>query len=211
MKRLHKDGFFEALIRNKSEIFPYRLKKTDGSGNARTIVDPYSFLPVLSDFDLYLMAEGTHYNQYEKLGAHEMTVEGVEGVFFAVWAPNALRVSVIGDFNDWDGRRHMMRMRGSTGIWELFIPGLREGTVYKFEVKSRYQGFLAQKADPFAFYSELRPKSASVVWNLDKYRWSDERWMGDAARRETGSSRPCPFTRSISAPGAGCPKRAGGG
>ena len=128
------------------------------------------------------MAEGTHYSQYEKLGAHEMTVEGVEGVFFAVWAPNALRVSVIGDFNNWDGRRHMMRVRGSTGIWELFIPGLKEGTAYKFEVKSRYKGFLAQKADPFAFYSELRPKSASVVWNLDKYRWSDDRWM--AARPE---------------------------
>ncbi len=163
-------------------MFPYRLKKTDESGGAEIVIDPYAFLPVLSDFDLYLMAEGTHYSQYEKLGAHEMTVEGVEGVLFAVWAPNAIRVSVIGDFNYWDGRRHMMRVRGSTGIWELFIPGLKEGTAYKFEVKSRYKGFLAQKADPFAFYSELRPKSASVVWNLNKYRWSDDQWMG--ARQE---------------------------
>ena len=182
MKRLHKDGFFEAVIRDKAEVFPYRLKKTNESGGADIIIDPYIFLPVLSDFDLHLMAEGTHYSQYEKLGAHEMTVEGTEGVFFAVWAPNALSVSVIGDFNYWDGRRHMMRVRGSTGIWELFIPGLREGTTYKFEVKSRYKGFLAQKADPFAFYSELRPKSASVVWNLNKYRWSDDEWMG--ARQE---------------------------
>jgi 1,4-alpha-glucan branching enzyme len=177
MKRLHKDGFFEALLRNKNEIFPYRLKKTDDKGGTHVITDPYAFLPVLSDFDLHLMAEGTHYTEYEKLGAHEMRVEGVEGVFFAVWAPNALRVSVVGDFNDWDGRRHMMRIRGLTGVWELFIPGLEEGTVYKYEVKSRYKGFLAQKADPFAFYSELRPKSASVVWNLNKHRWSDGQWM----------------------------------
>ena len=183
MKRLHKDGFFEAVIRDKAEVFPYRLKKTNESGGADIIIDPYIFLPVLSDFDLHLMAEGTHYSQYEKLGAHEMTVEGIEGVLFAVWAPNALSVSVIGDFNYWDGRRHMMRVRGSTGTWELFIPGLKEGTTYKFEVKSRYKGFLAQKADPFAFYSELRPKSASVVWNLNKYRWSDDQWMGTRQKR----------------------------
>ncbi len=182
MKRLHKDGFFEAVIRSESKVFPYRLKKTDELGGADIIIDPYAFLPVLSDFDLHLMAEGTHYSQYEKLGAHEMSVEGIEGVFFAVWAPNAINVSVIGDFNYWDGRRHMMRVRGSTGIWELFIPGLKEGTAYKFEVKSRYKGFLAQKADPFAFCSELRPKSASVVWNVNKYRWSDDEWMG--ARQE---------------------------
>ncbi|MGD0231827.1 MAG: 1,4-alpha-glucan branching protein GlgB [Syntrophorhabdales bacterium] len=182
MRRLHKDGFFEAVIRNRTGIFPYRLQVTDQAGTVRVIIDPYSFLPVLSDYDLYLIAEGTHYNQYEKLGAHEMIVQDVEGVFFSVWAPNAIRVSVIGDFNSWDGRRHMMRVRASTGIWELFIPGLPEGTVYKFEVKSRFKGFLAEKADPYAFYSELRPKSASVVWSLDKYRWSDDVWM--EARRE---------------------------
>ena len=105
-------AFLRPVIRDKSEMFPYRLKKTDESGGTDIIIDPYIFLPVLSDFDLHLMAEGTHYSQYEKLGAHEMTVEGVEGVFFAVWAPNALSVSVIGDFNYWDGRRHMMRVRG---------------------------------------------------------------------------------------------------
>jgi 1,4-alpha-glucan branching enzyme len=177
MKRLHKDGFFEALIRDRAEVFSYRLKKIDRSGVATLIIDPYSFMPILSDYDLYLIAEGTHYNQYAKLGAHEITVNGIEGVVFAVWAPNAIRVSVIGDFNSWDGRRHMMRVRGSTGIWELFIPGLREGTIYKFEVKSRYRGYLAEKADPYAFYSEMRPKTASIVWNLDKYAWTDEEWM----------------------------------
>ena len=177
MKRVHKDGFFEAIVRDKTEVFPYRLREVDRAGRTTEFVDPYSFMPVLSDFDLYLMAEGTHHNQYERLGAHEMTVEGIDGVVFAVWAPNAIRMSVIGDFNQWDGRRHMMRVRGSTGFWEIFVPGLREGTVYKFEVKSRYKGFLEQKADPYAFFSEVRPKSASVVWNLNKYRWSDGEWM----------------------------------
>jgi 1,4-alpha-glucan branching enzyme len=177
MKKVNREGFFEAVIKERTRIFPYRLRKTDYAGAKTLFVDPYSFLPVLTDFDLHLIAEGTHYDQYEKLGAREMTVDGIEGVFFAVWAPNAIRVSVIGDFNAWDGRRHMMRVRGSTGVWEIFIPGLKEGTVYKFEVKSRYKGFLAQKADPYAFYSELRPKSASIVWNLGKYAWSDDAWM----------------------------------
>ena len=181
-KRIHREGLFEAVIRNGAEIFPYRLRKTDASGKATEFADPYSFMPVLSEFDLYLMAEGTHHDQYEKLGAHEMTVQGVRGVLFAVWAPNAIRVSVIGDFNHWDGRRHMMRVRGSTGIWEIFVPGIGQGAVYKFEVKSRFKGFLAQKADPYGFFSEVRPKSASVVWNLDRYSWSDKKWM--EARQE---------------------------
>lgn len=183
MKRLHPDGFFEAMFRDRAEVFRYRLKKIDYNGVASTFVDPYSLLPVLSDFDLYLIAEGTHNRQYEKLGAHRMTVEGFEGVLFAVWAPNALRVSVVGDFNQWDGRRHMMRVRGTTGIWELFIPGLDDGTIYKFEVKSRFKGYLAEKADPYAFFSELRPKSASIVWDLDSYQWSDGDWMQSRASK----------------------------
>ncbi len=183
MKRLHPDGFFEVVFRDRTEVFPYRLKKTDYNGTTSTLVDPYSLLPVLSDFDLYLMAEGTHTRQYEKLGAHRMNVGNLEGVLFAVWAPNALRVSVIGDFNQWDGRRHMMRVRGITGIWELFIPGLDNGTIYKFEIKSRFKGYLAQKADPYAFFSEMRPRSASVVWDLDNYRWLDEDWMQSRASR----------------------------
>ena len=183
MKKLHPDGFFEAIFHGTGEVFPYRLRQVDYEGTVRVMIDPYSFLPVLSDFDLYLIGEGTHYRQYEKLGAHEMRVGEVEGVLFSVWAPNALRVSVIGDFNSWDGRRHMMRVRGSTGIWELFIPGLAQGTVYKFEVKSRHKGYLAQKADPYAFFSELRPKSASVVWDLDRYAWSDGDWMSSRASK----------------------------
>ena len=183
MKKLHKDGFFESLIRGEAEIFPYRLEETAFDGSTRLFYDPYSFLPVLSEFDLYLMEEGTHYKKYEKLGAHEMRINGIDGVFFAVWAPNALRVSVIGDFNRWDGRRHPMRVRGLTGIWELFLPGLSEGTLYKFEVKSRYKGILAEKADPYAFYTELRPKTASVVWDINKYQWQDSEWMEKRAGR----------------------------
>ncbi len=182
-KRIHKEGLFEAIVRNRDEVFPYRLRKKDTSGTVSEFKDPYSFLPVLSEFDLYLMAEGTHHTQYEKLGAHKMVVQGTEGVLFAVWAPNAIRVSVVGDFNQWDGRRHMMRVRGATGIWEIFIPGLREGTRYKFEIKSRFKGFIAQKADPYAFYSEVRPKSASVVWNVDLYKWSDKEWMQAREKR----------------------------
>ena len=182
-KRIHKEGLFEATVRNRDEVFPYRLRKKDSSGTVSEFKDPYSFLPVLSEFDLYLMAEGTHHTQYEKLGAHKMVVQGTVGVLFAVWAPNAIRVSVVGDFNLWDGRRHMMRVRGATGIWEIFIPGLREGTRYKFEIKSRFKGFLAQKADPYAFYSEVRPKSASVVWNVDLYKWSDKEWMQAREKR----------------------------
>ena len=177
MKKLHPDGFFEAVAKDASDIFSYRLRIVRHDGSEQEFVDPYSFPPVLTEYDLYLMGEGTHYKKYEKLGAHPMVVDGTPGVVFAVWAPSALRVSVMGDFNNWDGRRHPMRVRGSSGIWELFIPGLGQGTLYKFEVKSKYKGFLAAKADPYAFCSELRPKTASVVWDINKYEWSDETWM----------------------------------
>jgi len=182
MKKLHPDGFFEAIAKNTDQIFSYRLRITRNDGREEEFVDPYSFLPVLTEYDLYLIGEGTHYKKYEKLGAHQIVVDGTPGVLFAVWAPNAQRVSVIGDFNDWDGRRHQMRVRGSSGVWELFIPSLGQGTLYKFEVKSRGKGVLMDKADPYAFYSELRPKSASVVWDIDRYAWSDEGWMKE--RRE---------------------------
>jgi len=112
MNRVHAEGFFEAIIKGAAEVFPYRLKVVLHDGTTREFVDPYSFLPVLTEFDLYLMAEGTHYRKYEKLGAHMMAIDGTPGVFFAVWAPNALRISVIGDFNGWDGRCHPMRVRG---------------------------------------------------------------------------------------------------
>ena len=180
---IHADGFFEAIFPNETQIFPYRLRARYGEGNEPEIEDPYRFPPLLSEFDLYLLGEGTHYKSYEKLGAHLMEVEGVRGVAFAVWAPNAQRVSVVGNFNNWDGRRHPMRSRGSSGVWELFLPGLREGELYKYEVKGR-NAYLGLKADPYAFYAELRPNTASIVRNIDDYTWQDQDWMESRAHRQ---------------------------
>jgi 1,4-alpha-glucan branching enzyme len=176
MEKIEADGFFEAVFLDRQEVFPYQLRTLDYEGKFSQFVDPYSFLPVLSDFDLYLMGEGNHYKKYEKLGAHCRVVNETPGVFFGVWAPNALRVSVIGDFNRWDGRRHPMRVRGNSGIWELFIPGLEEGMLYKFEVKSRYNTYLTTKADPYGFYFERPPKTASIIHDLRDYQWHDQSW-----------------------------------
>lgn len=174
MNKIHEAGFFEAILRD-DETFTYLIRIEDSIGNLRTFHDPYSFPPLLSDFDLHLMGEGTHYHKYDKLGAHLCSIDGIDGVNFAVWAPNAWGVSIIGDFNGWDGRTHPMRTRGSTGIWELFIPGLKEGDIYKFEVKTETGLFI--KTDPYGFYSELRPQTASIIWDVDKYQWNDEEWM----------------------------------
>ena len=177
MERAHSDGLFELILLDRHEVVPYQLRVLDHEGGFSQFVDPYCFLPVLTDFDLYLMGEGNHYKKYEKLGAHLKSINGILGVQFAVWAPNALRVSVIGDFNNWDGRRHPMRVRGNSGIWELFIPGLEEGMLYKFEVKSRYNDLLLTKADPYGFYFEKPPKTASIVYSLYDYEWHDQLWM----------------------------------
>jgi 1,4-alpha-glucan branching enzyme len=182
MKKVHRDGFFEAIFARQSGLFPYRLELTNSEGLTWQFVDPYSLPPVLTDFELHLFAEGTFLKAYETLGAHPREVNGIAGVLFAVWAPNARRVSVTGDFNNWDGRRHPMRSRPGTGVWELFIPGLSEGERYKYEIKSRFQAYLVQKSDPFAFYSELRPNSASVVHDIEKYQWGDGEWMANRAR-----------------------------
>jgi 1,4-alpha-glucan branching enzyme len=135
----------------------------------------------VTDFERYLFGEGTLMKMYEKLGAHLTAMNGRQGVLFAVWAPNALRVSVVGDFNQWDGRRHPMRLHHGSGIWELFIPGLSEGTIYKYEVKTYYHNYTAAKSDPLGFYHELRPQNASVVWNIDKHQWQDQEWMTNRA------------------------------
>src|SRR5579859_2267816 len=184
LERIQADGFFEGVVPGATHVFPYRLRVKTSAGVEYEMEDPYRFPPVLSDFDLHLMGEGTHYKKYEKLGAHLTELEGVPGVAFGVWAPNARRVSVVGDFNQWDGRRHPMRIRGGTGIWELFIPGLKEGEVYKYEIRSNQSGSIGLKADPYTFYSELRPKTASVVHNINGYVWHDEEWMANRSRRQ---------------------------
>jgi 1,4-alpha-glucan branching enzyme len=136
---------------------------------------------LLTDDDLYLFNEGSHFGLYEKLGAHQMTVGGKEGTYFAVWAPDAKQVSVAGDFNDWDKESHPLRPKGQSGIWEGFIPGVGEGTLYKYHIASRYGAYRVDKADPFAFYSEVPPKTASVVWDLG-YTWGDQEWMESRGR-----------------------------
>ncbi len=182
MKRVHADGVFEAVFPGEIEFFRYQFSIVLPDGRSYLIEDPYHFPPLLTEFDLHLFSEGNHFNLYDKLGAHLVVHEGIEGVNFTVWAPSSERVSVIGDFNQWDGRRHSMRPRGATGLWEIFIPGLRQGDLYKYEIKTRYKGYIAIKSDPFGFLAELRPKTASVVWDLDRYRWDDAEWM--AARKE---------------------------
>ena len=189
MRRVHHDGFFEAIIHNQSDFFPYRLAITlpgsdGGPQQTYEIEDPYCYPPVLTDFDLHLFGEGTHFRLYEKLGARVIEHAGVKGVCFAVWAPNAERVSVVGDFNQWDGRRHPMRPRGGSGLWEIFIPGLQQGDLYKFEVKSRHHGYLAVKSDPYAHLSEMRPNTSSVIWDLNRYQWRDQEWMATRKQRQ---------------------------
>jgi len=182
MDNPYKNGFFVANTSDQVP-FPYRIRVKKHDNVEQEFKDPYCFGPVLTDFDLHLIGEGTHYKNYEKLGAHVIEVQGVTGVHFGVWAPNASHVTVIGDFNNWDRRRHPMRLLGVSGIWELFIPGMGEGEVYKFFVKSRYHNFEAEKIDPYASYFEVRPKSASIVHDINKYTWNDRSWIEKRQKR----------------------------
>jgi 1,4-alpha-glucan branching enzyme len=188
MHPIHNPHFFECVI-EVPELANYQLRVKEGD-HERVIYDPYAFRsPLLTDFDIHLFAEGNHHRIYEKLGAHIAQVDGVTGVYFAVWAPNARNVSVLGDFNHWDGRKHQMR-RGGSGIWELFIPGIGVGESYKYEIKN-IEGHIYEKSDPYGFQQEVRPKTASIVADLDAYQWNDEEWMEQ--RRHTE-----PLTQPIS-------------
>ena len=158
----HPDGFFEGRLRiRKRRAYRFDVQWLDGS--RAVIDDPYRFPPVLGDMDVWLMGEGTHLRPYEVLGATQRELEGGAGTSFAVWAPNASRVSVVGEFNFWDGRRHPMRLRAECGVWEIFLPGVAVGARYKYEIRTREGHVLAQKADPYALQCELRPATASVV------------------------------------------------
>ncbi len=181
MNLVHPDGVFEARLGGHPLGTDYQFRIVDRQGKASQRHDPYAFLPLISDFDLHLFGEGKLYKAYEQLGAQVCTHQDVQGVNFAVWAPNAKRVSVVGDFNEWDGRRHPMRSRGGGGIWELFIPDMSDGAVYKFEILPQNGDAPFLKADPYASSAELRPKTASVVRDLSGYEWRDGEWM--AARQ----------------------------
>lgn len=177
MTRIHEAGLYEALLPDTTHAPSYMLRVTRHNGIVTDIHDPYAFPPLLTDFQLHLFAEGTLYKAYDSFGAHPRTVEGVCGVHFVVWAPNAARVSIIGDFNGWDGLCHPMTSRGQSGLWELFIPDLPEGSLYKYEIRPREHHELLRKADPYAVASELRPRTASVVYDLSAYTWHDGEWM----------------------------------
>lgn len=170
MNKIHNAGIFTVVVGN--EKINYKLKISEKSGTTWETYDAYSFDPIIKELDLYLFSRGTHYEIYKKLGSHIMTCEGVTGVHFAVWAPNARRVSVIGDFCGWDGRIYTMRNIDGSGIFEVFIPGIMEYDKYKFEVKTA-DNQLVEKSDPYANYAELRPSTASVVINIEGYEWQD--------------------------------------
>ena len=176
MEKLHSDGFFCVSLAGVPAGYSIRARLWDG--REIEIDDPYRYGPQISDADLYLHTEGTLFEAYRTLGAH--VTEG--GVRFAVWAPNALNVTVAGEFNEWDIRRHPMRWRNG-GVWELFIPGLGEGAIYKYYVRSKIGGYQQLKADPYAFLCEAPPKSASVVWKCEKYQWDDAAWMDARVKR----------------------------
>ncbi len=174
--KLGNTGFFEAILDKEYEPFFYNLIIRQDDGNEYTLTDPYAFLPVLSDFDRHLISSGTHYELYRKLGANLVEHQGFKGVHFAVWAPNAHAVSVVGSFNSWDGRRNQMRMLGSSGIWEIFIPNIGEGELYRYEIHGA-DGNLHVKVDPLAKLSEVRPATASITTHLDGYEWGDDLYM----------------------------------
>jgi 1,4-alpha-glucan branching enzyme len=184
MTRLHSDGLFEATLPSRPD-YRFRLRLSDQSC---VIEDPYAFESTLSAFDLHLIAEGRHRELQRCLGAHLMSIDHVKGIRFAVWAPNAQRASVVGDFNDWDGRRHPMRRHPDAGIWELFIPGLATGTIYKFELLGPHGEMLPLKADPMALAAEVPPRTASVTADLTTLRWTDLGWCAQRAARQTPES-----------------------
>ncbi len=182
MLKLHEAGLFELFVPGISKVPAYRLRVHRCGGEVITIHDPYSFAPTLSELDLYLFGEGKHEEIYKKLGAHVTKVGRTAGVRFAVWAPHASGVSVVGDFNGWDGRFHPMRRLGSSGVWELFIPELPAGQLYKFEIRSR-KGLPFLKADPYAQYTEIPPHTSSIVYDSN-YKFRDAKWIKNRTGRE---------------------------
>ncbi|NBH16686.1 1,4-alpha-glucan branching protein GlgB [Clostridiaceae bacterium] len=176
-------GFFALLLQRKN-LADYTYLVTYDNGSQEEIRDPYAFGNQYSESELKKFESGIYYDVYKKMGAHPMEIKGVKGVFFSVWAPCAMRVSVVGEFNRWDGRRHPMKRLGDSGVYELFIPGIEEGAIYKYEIKNR-KGEPMLKADPYGNFAELRPNNASVVWDIGKFQWTDDSWMNE--RKKTDS------------------------
>src|SRR6185369_1499559 len=190
LKRLHEAGLFEGVTREANRVYAYDLVITDHQGNRRRTRDPYSFLPTLGETDLYLFGQGNERRIYDKLGSKLRVIDSESGASCAAWAPNAQRVSVVGDFNNWDGRCHPLRSLGASGVWEIFIPQLGEGTLYKYEIKDVH-GAIVLKTDPYGFFFEPAPKNASIVWDNRKFQWRDEAWL---KRRRDGNLLRAPVS-----------------
>ena len=182
MQRTRDEGLFEVDIDSETQLFAYALEVVDLGGGKRVQRDPYSFWPMLNESDRYLFNEGKQYSAQRFLGARPKEVDGVAGAYFAVWAPSARRVSVVGDFNNWDGRCHGMRPLGDSGIWEIFLPQVGAGAVYKYEILTQANELLL-KCDPYAFAAELPPSTASVVADIERFVWGDEEWMRQRGER----------------------------
>jgi 1,4-alpha-glucan branching enzyme len=187
--RIEGTDFFEWHGMAKHITSRYQIHWFDRFNQEHFQYDPYSFAPILGDLDVHLFNEGQHWNIYQLLGAHQREIDGVKGVTFATWAPNAERISVVGDFNEWDGRRHPMRVRGGSGLWELFIPGLTTGSLYKFEIRNRQSGDIFLKADPYGQAFEMRPQTSAIVTQSD-YEWQDAIWIQSRATKNVLKS-PC--------------------
>jgi 1,4-alpha-glucan branching enzyme len=187
LSHIGEPGFFEGKVPMRPVWFAYRLRASNAGGSWE-FDDPYRFGPVLGDVDDYLMREGTHQRLWERLGARVTQHQNVSGVCFAVWAPGASRVAVVGDFNDWDGRCHPMRNRRGTGVWELFVPALQKDALYKYELKDAQGALLPLKADPVGMRAELRPSTASVVGSPEPLRWTDEAWLNTRAQVQSVSA-----------------------
>ena len=186
LTKVHPDGLFESVLRGVEQPFDYVLEMKR-HGETWREKDAYSFGPVLGEMDIYLFNEGTHYEVYKKLGAHMIELGGVAGTHFAVWAPNAQRVSVVGDFNHWDGRVHAMRKMIPSGVWEIFIPHVQEGAHYKIEIRGP-DGESMLKTDPFAFFAQHGTQTGCMVYDITRYGWNDADWMEQRKHRDQYNS-----------------------
>ena len=187
-ERIEQEGFFCATIAGANRDLQYHVRITDRDGSQHVTRDPYQYGPIMGQVDLHLFAEGQHWKIYEKFGAHLRTIGDAAGAYFAVWAPNAQRVSVVGDFNNWDGRVNPMRKLLDAGVWELFLPGIKQGAHYKFEIRMQTNAVLL-KSDPFAFFNQHGKATASLVYDLERYTWNDSEWM-EARRTKNWPQSP---------------------
>ncbi len=184
LRKLHDDGFFLVELDDSWSSASYHFEATTVDDNIESYGDPYNYPPLLTDYDIFLFAQGRNLDIYKKLGAHPRQVDGVTGIHFAIWAPNCYKIAVIGEFNRWDARVHGLEANGDSGIWELFVPNLEPGISYKYEIRSHNDGYRAEKADPYAFYAEVRPATASIIYDITKYQWTDDAWMSARAQRD---------------------------